>query len=88
MAPQPFVGAARAITCREVVECTTTYLDDHVRDAIRAGVESHLASCAGCRAYVDQIASVREALKVLPGPVMKSAQLNRLRRAFAARRFD
>ena len=88
MASHPIVRAARAITCREVVECATRYLDDHRRDAVQVSVESHLASCAGCRAYVDQIASVREALKVLPGPVMKSAQLNRLRRAFAVRRFD
>jgi predicted anti-sigma-YlaC factor YlaD len=88
MAPRPLVGATRAITCREVVECTTTYLEHYVRDAVRVSVESHLASCAGCRAYVDQIASVREALKVLPGPVMRSAQRDRLRRAFAGRKFD
>ncbi len=86
--PNPSQGAAPAIACREVVECTTTYLEDSLHEAARASMDVHLASCAGCRAYVDQMASLREALKALPGPVMGSAQRQRLRRAYAVRRFD
>lgn len=86
--PNPSEGTARAITCREVVECTTTYLEDSLQQTTKANMDFHLASCAGCRAYIDQIASVREALKSLPGPVMASAQRQQLRRAYAMLRFD
>lgn len=88
MAPHPFERAARAMTCREIAERTTAYLEDYVQDAARLTIESHLVACAGCCAYVGQIASVREALKLLPGPAMGSAQRKRLRRAFEVRRFD
>lgn len=87
MSPYSFEWATRAMTCREVVECTTTYLEGYLQVATRATMDSHLATCTGCRAYVDQIASVREALRLLPGPIMGSAQHNRLRQAFAVR-FD
>jgi predicted anti-sigma-YlaC factor YlaD len=86
--PNPSEGAARAITCREVVECTTTYLEVSLLQAARASMDVHLASCTGCRAYVDQMASLREALKALPGPAMGPAQRLQLRRAYAMRRFD
>ncbi|BFU95647.1 MAG: hypothetical protein NTNFB02_23690 [Nitrospira sp.] len=86
MVPDPSEQTMRTMTCREVVECTTVYLEESVRGFVRATMDSHLASCAGCRAYVDQMASVREALKLLPPPVMGSAQRTRLRQAFAARR--
>ena len=88
MASHPFERAARTMTCREVVACTTAYLEDNVQDAARRSLEPHLSACAGCRAYVDQIASVRDAVRLLPGLVMGSAQRNRLRQAFEARRFD
>jgi predicted anti-sigma-YlaC factor YlaD len=88
MVPHPSIEVPGAIRCCEVVECTTTYLEGYLQASARASMDSHLAFCAGCRAYVDQIASVREALRVLPGPVMGSTQRNRLREAFAVRRFD
>jgi anti-sigma factor RsiW len=64
------------------------YLEEYANAATRASMESHLASCIGCRAYVDQIASVREALRRLPGPIMGSAQRTRLREVFAMRAPD
>lgn len=73
---------------REVVEYTTTYLEGYGQGFTKESIDSHLASCAGCRVYVDQIASIRKALKLLPGTVMGSTQRNRLRQAFAMRRFD
>lgn len=88
MVPDPSERATRTMTCREVVECTTVYLEEYARGSTRVSMDSHLVSCSGCRAYVDQIASVREALKLLPAPVMGSGLQKRLRQAFAARRFD
>ena len=62
--------------------------EKYVEESTRLRVDSHLAFSVGCRAYVDQIASVREALKLLPGPVMGSTQRNRLRQTLAVRCFD
>lgn len=79
MAPNPL---SRAMTCREVVECATLYLEESMQHSAKVSMNVHLAGCAGCRTYVDQIASVRAALKCLPGATMDFARRNRLRQAF------
>jgi predicted anti-sigma-YlaC factor YlaD len=43
------------ITCREVVELVTDYLEDALAPDLRARLEAHLAACEGCETYVDQI---------------------------------
>jgi anti-sigma factor RsiW len=43
------------LTCRELVELVTDYLDDALPDADRARFEGHLAACEGCDRYVEQI---------------------------------
>jgi anti-sigma factor RsiW len=45
----------RELTCRELVELVTDYLDDALPDAERMRFESHLAACEGCDRYVEQI---------------------------------
>jgi anti-sigma factor RsiW len=45
----------RELTCRELVELVTDYLDDALPVAERMRFESHLAGCAGCDRYVEQI---------------------------------
>lgn len=46
---------ADALTCRELVELVTDYLEDTLPAADRARFESHLAGCAGCRRYLAQM---------------------------------
>ena len=77
--------AAPDITCREVAEWTSAYLDEHVDDGSKVRMALHLATCAGCEAYVKQIASVRDVLGLLPESVAEPAQRDRLRQAFSAR---
>jgi anti-sigma factor RsiW len=77
---------APEITCREVAEWTSAYLEEHVDDPSKVRMALHLAACAGCEAYVAQIASVRDLLGLLPGTPVEPAHLDRLRQAFAARR--
>lgn len=72
------------ITCREVVDWTSAYIDQHLDDAMKVRMALHLAACAGCEAYVGQIASVRNLLPLLPGA--ESPQRDRLRQAFIAGR--
>jgi anti-sigma factor RsiW len=45
----------RDLTCRELVELVTDYLDDALPDTERTRFEAHVAACPGCDRYVDQI---------------------------------
>jgi predicted anti-sigma-YlaC factor YlaD len=52
------VAADDELTCIEVADAATAYLDGAV-DAVRRGrIEAHLAGCAGCRAAFDQFRTV------------------------------
>jgi predicted anti-sigma-YlaC factor YlaD len=82
MVPNP---SSRAISCREVVECTTAYLEEYVQHSARVSMDFHLAGCADCRTYVKQIALVREATALLPRPVFPPPNQARLRQYFAQR---
>ncbi len=41
--------------CQDLVELVTDYLEGALKDDERASVEAHLASCAGCTAYLEQV---------------------------------
>lgn len=43
------------LTCQELVELVTDYLEDALPPDERARVEEHLDVCAGCRAYMAQM---------------------------------
>jgi predicted anti-sigma-YlaC factor YlaD len=55
-------GPGLTITCTEVVEVVTDYLEGSVDDGLRAEIEAHLALCPGCDAYLDQM---RETIRVM-----------------------
>ena len=42
------------MNCSQIVELITDYLEDAMPLELRARVESHLADCDGCTAYLDQ----------------------------------
>ncbi len=44
-----------ALTCRELVELVTDYLEGSLPPTERARFESHLEGCTGCRRYLDQM---------------------------------
>jgi anti-sigma factor RsiW len=44
-----------ALSCRELVELVTDYLEGALDDQARARFEQHLAQCDGCTAYVEQM---------------------------------
>jgi predicted anti-sigma-YlaC factor YlaD len=77
--------SSRAMTCREVVECTTAYLEESVQGSARLSIDCHLAGCAGCRTYLKQIVLVREATALLPRPVVPPPKRTLLRQYFAQR---
>ena len=78
---QPFI---QEITCQEIAQWTSAYLDDHVGDERKRQIALHLAICAGCETYVRQIATVRDVVRVLPKAVEQPADSNQLRQAFVA----
>jgi predicted anti-sigma-YlaC factor YlaD len=53
--------SAPDITCREVVEIVTDYLEGGMSSADRARFEAHLAICDGCTNYLHQM---REAIRL------------------------
>jgi anti-sigma factor RsiW len=85
MAEDQLQHTTPGITCQEVAAWTSAYLADHLEDADKIRMALHLASCAGCGTYVQQIGAVRDMLALLPGPAAKPAVQDRLREAFAAR---
>jgi len=43
------------LTCQELVELVTEYLEGTMPAEARARFEAHLATCTGCRRYLDQM---------------------------------
>ena len=51
----------RELRCQQVVELVTAYLDDGLSPEDRERFDQHLASCIGCRNYVEQMRQTIEA---------------------------
>ena len=78
---QPIVSE---ITCQEIAQWASAYLDEHLEDERKRQIALHLAICAGCETYVKQIATVRDVVRLLPKAVEEPTNSNGLRQAFAA----
>ena len=85
MAQEEGPGIVPEITCQEVVQWASAYLDDHIGDERKRHIVLHLAICAGCETYVRQIAMVRDVVGLLPKAVEPPLDSDQLRQAFAAR---
>jgi anti-sigma factor RsiW len=48
-------AAGATVTCSELVEIITDYVEGALSPADRAHFEDHLAACEGCRVYLDQM---------------------------------
>ncbi|HKP19126.1 MAG TPA: zf-HC2 domain-containing protein [Gaiellaceae bacterium] len=47
----------RALTCQEIVELVTDYVEGTMSPDLRASFEFHLSKCDGCTHYVEQMAA-------------------------------
>jgi anti-sigma factor RsiW len=56
------VRGTAEITCRELVELVTDYLEDALPADRRTRFEHHLAACDSCATYLDQMRETRRAL--------------------------
>ena len=53
--------SAQPITCKELVELVTEYLEGTLPPETREAFEAHLSVCPGCDTYLDQM---RETVRV------------------------
>jgi anti-sigma factor RsiW len=76
-------GAEAELTCRELVELVTDYLEGSLPAQERARFEAHLAECDGCAGYLDDmrrlVGSLHEAPEPPPDPATREALLRAFR---------
>jgi anti-sigma factor RsiW len=73
------------LSCRELVELATDYLEGALPEAERARFEAHLAHCAGCETYLEQVRATIALVGATRG-LDEPPELSRLLGAFRARR--
>jgi anti-sigma factor RsiW len=54
------------LSCRELVELVTDYLEGALPTEEQARFEEHIAGCGGCKTYLEQIRETIETLGRLP----------------------
>jgi anti-sigma factor RsiW len=71
------------LSCRELVELVTDYLEDALPDGLRERFDEHIAHCSGCQTYLEQMrASIRTTGTLTPeslSPEAESALLEAFR---------
>ena len=74
----------RGLTCQEVVELITSYLEDALDESERARVTRHLSACGNCSTYLEQMRQTAVWLSQLSidgvTPEVKGDLLERFRR--------
>jgi anti-sigma factor RsiW len=69
------MNAARELTCQEIVELVTEYLEGTMDEPLRASFQAHLAKCDGCTHYLEQIeATIRIAGTIQPAALAPGFQ--------------
>ena len=72
----------RALTCHEVVEIITDYLEGVLPAGDRRRVEEHLAICDGCTTYLEQMRETIRLTGMLTEEQIPEDQKQRLLEAF------
>ena len=70
------------LTCREMVELVTDYLEGAMAAPDRVRFEEHLALCEGCETYVEQMRTTIRVAGTLREDEVPAGQLERLTQAF------
>lgn len=77
---------ADELTCRELVELVTDYLEGALAGPERARFEQHLADCEGCRDYLEQMRRTVRALGHPPREPLAATERERLLALFRGAR--
>lgn len=70
------------LSCQELVELVTNYLEGSLAPGERERFEAHLAICTGCRCYLAQIRHTVAQLGGLPAETISTEALDALLRIF------
>lgn len=70
------------MTCRQVVELMTDYLEGTLPASDRARFEEHIAGCDGCRAYLSQLRTTRDVIGRIADEPMPASVERELIEAF------
>ena len=70
------------MACQELVELVTAYLEGYLATAERARFEEHLATCSGCRTYLEQMRMTLRALECVPEPSISTEAREQLLRLY------
>jgi anti-sigma factor RsiW len=70
------------LTCREMVELVTEYLEGAMPPRERGIFEAHLSVCPGCTAYLDQMRQTIQALGKLTEETIAPQARDELLKAF------
>jgi anti-sigma factor RsiW len=70
------------MACQELVEVITDYLEGTLPESDRARFDAHLATCAGCREYLEQMRALIRLSGNLTAKSIEPATRDSLLRAF------
>jgi anti-sigma factor RsiW len=70
------------VSCQELVELVTAYLDGSLSDPERDAFEEHLALCQGCETYLDQFRRTVDLVGELSAESLPAPARDRLLTAF------
>ena len=73
------------LTCKELTEVITDYLEEQLHLADRTRFETHLADCPGCKTYLAQMRTIIHSLSLLRAPTVSQEMKARLSAAFRRR---
>jgi anti-sigma factor RsiW len=76
------VSAAASVTCRQVVDLVTEYLEGSMPVSERVAFEQHVALCPPCRAYLVQLRKVVRVAGAVREEDLSPAARESLRDAF------
>jgi len=72
------------MACQELAELVTAYLEGYLASAERARFEEHLATCSGCRTYLEQMRMTLRALDRVPEQSISIEAREQLLRVYRA----
>ena len=78
------MSSERDITCQELTEVLTDYLEGALPSEERARLEAHLAICEGCVTYLTQMRQTIATLRKLPPAHVEATVPDDLLAAFRA----
>jgi anti-sigma factor (TIGR02949 family) len=74
--------SSEELTCKEVVEMVSHYLEGALSPEDRERFETHLSACEGCTSYIEQMRETIRLTGMLTEEQVPVEQRERLRQAF------